>query len=38
MANNVNSTIRVKVSIAIDYILIEDENGKVTYKDEDFKH
>ena len=26
------------VGISIDYILIEDENGKVTYKDEDFKH
>jgi len=26
------------VGISIDYILIEDENGKVTYKDEDFKN
>lgn len=26
------------VGISIDYILIEDENKKVTYKGEDFKH
>lgn len=36
MANKVNSTIRGNVFISIDYILIEDRNRKVIFKEEDF--
>ena len=37
VAINFNTEDRL-VGISIVYILIEDENEKVTYKDEDFKH